>query len=428
MAIDWKTVSLESLIAPGRGISYGIVQPGPPVPDGVPIVRVGDVRNGRIATADPLRVSPTIESAYSRTRLSGGELILTLVGTVGEAAIVPEALAGWNTARAVAVIPIRKEIGSYWIQIVLRTPAVRSIISSRLNTTVQATLNLRDVAQLPILLPPQREREAITHILGTLDDKIELNRRMNETLEAMARTLFKSWFMDFDPVRAKAEGRDPCIPKSLDRLFPNRFKDSERGDIPEGWDVRSIYDIADVVYGAPFASSQFNAEGFGVPLLRIRDLVDESPGIWTPEIHQKGYRIQPGSIVVGMDGEFRAYLWGGSEAWLNQRLCVFVPRGNFSAVFVRNSIIEPLARVEATETATTVIHLGKNDIDQFSVLVPKDAVLTAFNQICQPWYDRIVVGKRESRTLSSIRDALLPKLLSGEIRVRDAEKIAGAAV
>jgi type I restriction enzyme S subunit len=136
MAGEWEVVELERLIEPERGISYGIVQPGAPVSDGVPIVRVGDVRGGRIATTDPLRVSAAVEAGYSRTHLKGGELLLTLVGTVGEVAVVPESLAGWNTARAVAVIPVRKDIGSYRVKLALHTPAVRQIIDSRLNTTV----------------------------------------------------------------------------------------------------------------------------------------------------------------------------------------------------------------------------------------------------------------------------------------------------
>ena len=200
MAGEWEIVELQRLVESGCRISYGIVQPGVPVEGGVPIVRVSDIRDGRIATTDPLRVSAAIEASYSRTRLKGGELLLTLVGTVGEAAVVPDSLAGWNTARAVAVIPIRKEVGAYWVKMALRTREVLQLIDSRLNTTVQATLNLRDVAQLPIALPPEPQRRAIAHILGTLDDKIDLNRRMNETLEAMARALFKSWFVDFDPV------------------------------------------------------------------------------------------------------------------------------------------------------------------------------------------------------------------------------------
>jgi type I restriction enzyme S subunit len=284
-------------------------------------------------------------------------------------------------------------------------------------------LNSDELKALDVTLPSLPEQRAIAHILGTLDDKIELNRRTNETLEAMARALFKSWFVDFGPVRAKAEGRDPGLPKPLADLFPGRLVDSELGEIPEGWEVGSVYKIADVVYGAPFASAKFNSEGLGEPLIRIRDLANESPGVWTSEVHPKGYKVRPGDIVVGMDGEFRAYLWGGAEAWLNQRVCVFVPKAGASPAFVRNSIIEPLTHIEATETATTVIHLGKGDIDRFTVVVPSDRVLTAFNENCQPWYERIVASKQASRTLASLRDTLLPKLISGELRVNRAEQL-----
>jgi type I restriction enzyme, S subunit len=202
---------------------------------------------------------------------------------------------------------------------------------------------------------------------------------------------------------------------------------SELGQIPKGWEVRSIYVIADVIYGAPFASSLFNSEGLGQPLIRIRDLSDESPGVWTTEIHQKAYKVRPGDIVVGMDGEFRAYLWGGTEAWLNQRVCAFVPKAGYSAAFVRNSIIAQLAHVEATETATTVIHLGKSDIDRFLSVLPTPQLLAAFNAVCQPWYDRIVLAKQESRTLALLRDTLLPKLISGELRINHAEQLAVTA-
>jgi type I restriction enzyme, S subunit len=128
---EWQVALLSDLVEPSRGISYGIVQPGTHVSGGVPIVRVSDVRGGRIAVDDPLRVAENIEAAYVRTRLRGGELLLTLVGTVGEAAVVPASLAGWNTARAVAVIPVRSEIGAYWVQIALRSPAVQELIGSR---------------------------------------------------------------------------------------------------------------------------------------------------------------------------------------------------------------------------------------------------------------------------------------------------------
>ena len=130
-----------------------------------------------------------------------------------------------------------------------------------------------------------------------------------------------------------------------------------------------------------------------------------------------GIQVKPGDIVVGMDGEFRAHLWGGEKSWLNQRVCVFVPKPGFSAPFVLNSIVGPLATVEATETATTVIHLGKNDIDRFRIIVPPENILADFNRVAEPLFKRIVLNKQESRTLAALRDALLPKLLSGELRV-----------
>jgi type I restriction enzyme S subunit len=249
---------------------------------------------------------------------------------------------------------------------------------------------------------------------------------MNATLEEMARALFKSWFVDFDPVRAKQAGKQPAgMDAETAALFPDALEESELGEVPRGWRNGSIYEIANVIYGAPFASSLFNSEKRGKPLIRIRDLQGEAPAVFTTEIHPKGYLLQPGDVAVGMDGEFRAYLWAGVESWLNQRVCVFAPKPGYTSAFVRNSIIAPLAQVEATETATTVIHLGKNDIDRFIVIVPDAPVAKQFMQLCQPWYDQIVANRQQSRTLAALRDTLLPKLLSGEISVANAEEEAG---
>jgi type I restriction enzyme S subunit len=268
-----------------------------------------------------------------------------------------------------------------------------------------------------ICLPPLAEQRAIASVLGALDDKIDLNRRMCQTLEEMARALFKSWFVDFDPVRAKMEGRNPGLPKEIADLFPSRLVDSDLGPIPEGWSVETTSEIADVIYGAPFASSRFNDRQHGVPLVRIRDLGSQDPAVWTDEVHPKGYRLSSGDVVVGMDGEFRAHLWAGPEAWLNQRVCVFKPRVGYCRVFVRNAITAPLEFIERTETATTVIHLGKSDIDQFKFVVAPPSVHQRFSDLALPWYGRMVVARHEAATLTALRDTLLPKLISGEVRV-----------
>jgi type I restriction enzyme S subunit len=239
----------------------------------------------------------------------------------------------------------------------------------------------------------------------------------------MAKALFKSCFVDFDPVRAKAQGRPTGLAAEISGLFPDSFEDSELGDIPSEWKVDSIYSVASVTYGAPFSSSLFNGEGNGTPVARIRDLPGESPGVFTAEVHPKGTLIAPGDIVVGMDGEFRAYLWGGEECWMNQRVCKFIPSKKDRTCFLRETIRKPLMDVEVSETATTVIHLGKGDIDGFRVVVSTQEILDIFSASTTPLYEKVVANKQQTRVFANIRNALLPKLISGEIRIPDAEKM-----
>ena len=210
---DWHYRRLGDLVTE-PGICYGIVQPGKDTDNGVPIVRVNNIRDGRINTSDVKRVLPEIANSFGRSTLRGGEVVLTLVGTLGEVAIVPEELEGWNVARAVGVIPVNGEVDNLWVSLCLRSGLIQRYIRMWATTTVQATFNLRDVTRLPIPIPPKPEREAIAEILSALDAKIELNRRMNLALEAVARAIFKSWFVDFDPVRASHPAWTPLPPLS----------------------------------------------------------------------------------------------------------------------------------------------------------------------------------------------------------------------
>ena len=427
MAGEWRAVPLDSLIESGRGISYGIVQPGAPVDEGVPIVRVSDVRDGRVAVSTPLRVAPAIEAAYARTRLKGGELLLTLVGTVGEAAIAPESLAGWNVARAVAVIPVRKEIGAYWVKLALQAPGVREIIDSRLNTTVQATLNLGDVAKLPIVMPPSRERRAIAHILGTLDDKIELNRRTSETLEAMARALFKSWFVDFDPVRAKMEGRDPGLPQALADLFPARLVDSELGQIPEGWEVGILADLA-------VLNSEVWTKQTRPPEINYVDLSNTKWGrIEAVTVHaavdapSRAQRVlRPGDTIVGTvrpgNGSYALISEDGLTG--SSGFAVLRPSKLQYAQFV-------YLAATAAENIDALSHLADGGaypavrpdvVAATPAVLPNQQVLGRFSLVVEPLLAKMAYNERESRTLATLRDALLPKLISGELRITDAEK------
>lgn len=263
---------------------------------------------------------------------------------------------------------------------------------------------------LDAVVPSLAEQKKIGGILGMLDDKIESNREVSRTLEAVGRALFWSWFVHFDPVRARAaqlEGPQ----QNISNLFPDSLKDSVLGKIPDGWRVGFTSEVSDVVYGAAFSSSHFNSDSHGIPLLRIRDLPEEKPKIWTEEVHPRGHLIQLGDIVVGMDGQFRAHVWGGSPVWLNQRVCAFIPKSNFSRAFVYYSLMAPLAEIERTETATTVIHLGKSDIDNFTFVLPPNKVLAAFDTLAQPVLQRIANLKQQSYQLEKVRNLILPKMI-----------------
>lgn len=273
-------------------------------------------------------------------------------------------------------------------------------------------------------LPTLDDQRSISHLLGALDNKIALNSAMNETLETTAGALFRDWFVDFGPVRAKMEGREPYLAPDVWTLFPDGMDGDEK---PEGWSVADIYDVAQVIYGAPFSSEKFNSHGRGMPLIRIRDLGSHDPNIYTDEEHPKALEISPGDIVVGMDGEFRCHMWKGPKAYLNQRVCHFRPKPGVPTFFVAESIVPLLAFFERGKVGTTVIHLGKSDIDTFQLTLPPPCVLAAFSSLAEQLITRISHNAQESRSLVSLRDYLAPRLLSGEIRVANAIQIAEAA-
>jgi type I restriction enzyme S subunit len=324
------------------------------------------------------------------------------------------------------VIPVRKDIGAYWVRLALRAPGVRHIIDSRLNTTVQATLNLGDVAQLPIVLPPPREREAIAHILGTLDDKIELNHRMNETLEAMARALFESWFVDFDPVRAKAEGRDTGLPPHIADLFPDSFEDSELGEIPEGWEVRSLDEIAGFLNGLALQKYPPRDSSW-LPVIKIAQLragntrgADRASAELDPV-----YVVEDGDILFSWSGSLECVLWAGGKGALNQHLFEVT-----SATYPRwlcylgiHQHLDEFRQIAAGK-ATTMGHIQRRHLSDAKLSIPPPDLLKTTGTFIEPAIESTWRCKVQSHTLAALRDTLLPKLISGEMRIRDAMRLA----
>jgi type I restriction enzyme S subunit len=272
---------------------------------------------------------------------------------------------------------------------------IRSIVAG----SAQPKFNKTDLRALRIPLPPMADQLRIVETLSAIDDKIELNRRMDRTLEPIMRAIFESWFVDFDPVRKKMKGKEG----------------GEVGLTPQlaASPLTPLADVAEVVYGAPFSSRLFSSDGVGRPVLRIRDLSTHQPGIFTTESMDRETVVEPGDIVVGMDGEFRAHLWHGEPSLLNQRMCLFRPMQGVPRAFVLESIKAPLAMLELSKTGTTVIHLAKSDIDRFVFPPTETSVLREFEALTEPILDRIVSNAIEAARLTMVRNALLPELIRG---------------
>lgn len=269
-----------------------------------------------------------------------------------------------------------------------RNIAIKSMVGSSGRQRVQQSV----LDDLVLNVPPLEEQKKISSFLCVLDQKIALNNEINDNLLGQMQALYKSWFVDFLPFG---------------------------GTKPKTWIESDIYTLANIIYGAPFKSKQFNTDGIGTPIIRIRDLKDQQFATYTTEVHPKGYLLQPGDIVVGMDGEFRPYIWGNDEAWLNQRVCVFKNKRSNGKAFLYFTIKPLLYGIEQTQVATTVIHIGKKDFDAFEITLPDASTLDDFDALTAPMMRVIVSNSFENKRLAALRDILLPKLMSGEIDVSD---------
>ena len=401
----------------------------PPARDsGYPYIAIPQLKDGHISLEGVRRISESDFTEWTKKLApQADDVVVVRRCNSGQSAYIPPDLKCAIGQNLVVLRSDGSKVSQKYLRWLVRGTEWWSEVEKYINVgAVFDSLRCRDIPNFELPIPSLDEQNNIVEILTALDDRITLLRETNKTLESIAQALFKSWFVDFDPVRAKMEGRQPeGMDEATAALFPSSFEDSQLGKVPMGWKKSSIYETCHVIYGAPFSSKLFNDHNRGSALIRIRDLKSENPNIFTEEVHPKGYMTQPGDIVVGMDGEFRAYIWGGIPAWLNQRVCVFQPKPTFSHPFVLFSIRPLLAAVEASETATTVIHLGKNDIDRFNVLIPPDPILKIFGIITIPIYERIVAAKKMATSLASLRDTLLPRLISGRLRLPEIAHLVG---
>lgn len=428
---EWEKFALEELTLDGA-VTYGVVQPGPPVTDGVPMLRVNNFRGYGLDTSDVMRISTDVEAKYQRTRVRTGDVLITVVGSVGQVAVVPERLAGWNLARAVALLRPRDPALSRWISLCLRSPGAQHSLGTTANTTVQTTINLKDLRKLQIPLPGVSERTAIEQTLGALDDRIDLLRQTNATLESIAQALFKSWFIDFDPVRAKAEGREPeGMDAATAALFPAEFEESTLGLIPKGWRVGAV---ADAVQLNP---SRALSKGIEARYLEMANAPTnghrplERVGL---RAFGSGCKFRNGDALLA---KITPCLENGKSAFVDFLDDHEVGWGSTEFIVLRSKPVLPefaaylLARHEpfrqfAIQAMTGTSGRQRVELSRLAqfpmALPPNSSVAEALEPTLQALQSRIAGNDEQAKHLADLRDTLLPRLISGKLRLPEAQE------
>ncbi len=286
------------------------------------------------------------------------------------------------------------------------------------------TITRKTFQHINVSIPPLPEQCSIANILAILDDKIELNRKMSKTLEAIAQVLFKSWFIDFDPVHAKMKGLDAVLPQNMAHIFPDRLVESEIGKIPEGWKVKPLDKIADFHNGLALQKHRPQGDEDWLPVVKIAQLRSgktESGEKSTASIQAESI-INDGDVVFSWSGTLMVKIWCGGRAALNQHLFK-VTSTKFPKWFFMHCIRSHLLGFQAIAAgkATTMGHIRRHHLSEAMCAVPNSQLLTEADGLLALLLEKSISLNVQSRTTSAIRDALLPKLISGQLRVKDAE-------
>ena len=398
------------------------------VPVGVPSIMPQNIGDNRISEYEIARITPDDATRLSRYLVREGDIVYSRRGDVEKRALIRANENGWLCGTGCLRVRLGdKGANPRYAAYYLGHPSVREWIVRHAHGATMPNLNTSILSSCPFVIPPPADQRAIAHILGTLDDKIELNRRMSETLEAMARALFKAWFVDFEPVRAKMEGREPYLPADLWQLFPDRLDDDGK---PEGWEMVPASQLIE------FNPTEPLRKGTPAPYLDMASL--PTSGSW-PELpvmrdFGSGMRFRNGDTLLAritpcLENGKTAFVqclpddtvgWGSTE-YIVMRPKAPIPAG-YAYLLARDDAFREHAIRSMTGTSGRQRAQGESVAAFKLASPPDDKIWHAFKWQIAPTFESIKLNAKESETLAQLRDTLLPKLISGELRIADAEK------
>lgn len=440
---DFYVDQLANLCNPKAGIQTGPfgsqLHQEDYVQIGTPIITVEHLGENRILHANTPKVSDADVNRLARYQLNKGDIVFSRVGSVDRRALVRKEEEGWLfSGRCLRVRPDSTKIDSQYLSFFFGLPAFKEHIRSIAVGATMPSLNTSLLSEVTIPHPPNiEEQRAIAHILGTLDDKIEVNRRMNETLESMARALFKAWFVDFEPVRAKLEGRWqrgqslPGLPAHLYDLFPDWLVESELGEIPEGWEIRSLGQQLTILGGGTPKTSNSEYWDGEIPWFSVVDtprtgdvfVVETEKTITQVGLEGSSARLIPkGTTIISARGTVGNLAIAGRDMTFNQSCYGLQGAEGAGDYFVYLIALQMVDQLKAMAHGSVFSTITRQTFEAVQRPAPPPDTLQAFEKSAAPWFDTILSNVEQSRALAQLRDTLLPKLISGELRIKNADK------
>lgn len=422
----WPEVCLESV---AEEVTVGFVGPMTSEyrPSGVPFLRSKNIDPFSVNINDLRYISTEFHQRIYKSRLRPGDVVIVRTGDPGRTAVIPEWLKESNCADLVIVRP-SNAINSHYLAYFVNALA-RHQVSAHTVGAVQQHFNVGSAKQLVLPLPKRNEQDAIVAILRALDSKIEINHRTNHTLETIAQAIFKSWFVDFDPVTAKAAGRKPYgMNEATAALFPDSFEESELGMIPKGWSVSTVGIEYNLTMGQSPPGSTYNEAGEGLPFYQGRtDFMVRFPS-------RRVYCTAPtrfaeaGDTLVSVRAPVGDVNMASEKCAVGRGVAAIRHKGGGESYtyYAMRSLRQEFDVFEGEGTLFGAV--GRTDFEGINVVTPPSILIKKYEEKFSPLDQRIRNNEEESQTLISLRDALLPKLLSGEIRIRQAENLVSEAV
>jgi type I restriction enzyme S subunit len=398
---------------------------------GIPLIATNCISNDQLYPAyEKLRfVSQETYTSWFRSHPQPGDIILTNKGSQnGAICLVPDPVDFVIAQDMVALRADEEVIDPLFLFAALRSPGVQREIKNLDVSGVIPHFKKSDFDNLHLPYPDRVVQEAIGRIYFDFCHKIELNRRMNATLEEMARALFHSWFVDFDPVRAKLDGRPPAgLDPATAALFPDSFEDSPMGPIPTGWDIKMVCEIGDVICGKTPSTAVGEYYGKDMPFITIPDMHGNVFAVFTTRrLSQAGVRSQanktlpPGSLCVSCIATPGLVVITSEESQTNQQINSLVPYADDETYFWYWIMRGLGTEIESNGSGGSVLtNLSKGRFATLKVIKPPLELIASYHSTIKPLFQKILANIHQSRTLATQRDTLLPKLLSGELSVAE---------